>query len=153
MALIRMIGGKDYTQRLKRQGLAAVGLLLVGVVGVVCYFTLVPGSGLADFARGFYIGGASGITAGAAILLGRCAYLLKHPKACEKARVKDTDERSQAILHKSFETAGTVTFFASAAALFVVLPFSVEAFRALMGGMILFALTFLAANLILERRM
>lgn len=153
MALIKMIGGKDYTQRLKHQRLAAAGLLLVGVVGIVCYFTLVPGSGLADFAQGFYIGGASGITAGAVILLGRCTYLLKSPKAYVKAKVKDTDERSQAILHKSFEAAGEVTFFTSAAALFVVLPFSVAAFGALLAAMALFALTFLAANLVLERRM
>lgn len=153
MALIKMIGGKDYTQRLKNQRLASIGLLLVGVVGIVCYVTLVPGSGLSDFARGFYIGGASGITAGAALLLGRCAYLLKNPKAYQRAKVKETDERSQAIIHKSFEAAGTVTFFVSAAALFVVLPFSVEAFRVLMGVMILFALTFVAANRILERRM
>lgn len=153
MALIKLIGGEDYTRRLKNQRLAAVGLLLVGLVGIVCYFVLVPQSGLADFARGFYIGGASGITAGAVILLARCTYLLKNPKAYAKAKVKDTDERSQAILHKSFAIAGGVTFFVSAAALFVVLPFSVAAFRALLGAMVLFALTFLAANLILERRM
>lgn len=153
MALIRMIGGKDYTQRLKNQRLAAAGLLTIGMVGIVCYFVLVPGSGLPDFARGFYIGGAAGITAGAMILLGRCTYLLKNPEARQRAKIKDTDERSQAILHKSFEAAGTVTFFTSAAALFVVLPFSVDAFRALLGAMILFALTFVAANRILERRM
>lgn len=153
MALIKLIGGKDYTQRLKNQRLAAVGLLLVGLVGIVCYFTLVPGSGLSDFARGFYIGGASGITAGAALLLVRCTYLLKSPAAYARAKVKDTDERSQAILHKSFEAAGGVTFFTSAAALFVVLPFSVDAFRALLAAMALFALTFLAANRVLERRM
>lgn len=153
MALIRLFGGKDYLQRLKHQLLASVALLLVGVVGVVCYFVVVPGSGLTDFAQGFYIGGASGITAGALIMLARCVYLLKNPEARQRAKVKDTDERAQAIVHQSFAIAGGVTFFTSAAALFVVLPFSVAAFRALMGAMILFALTFFAADQILERRM
>lgn len=110
MALIKMIGGKDYTQQLKNQRLASIGLLLVGLVGIVCYFTLVPGSALEDFTKGFYIGGASGITAGALILLIRCTYLLRNPKAYQKAKVKDTDERSQTIIHKSFEIAGIVTF-------------------------------------------
>lgn len=153
MALIRLFGGKDYLQRLKHQLLASVALLLVGVVGVVCYFVVVPDSGLTDFAQGFYIGGASGITAGALIMLARCVYLLKNPEARQRAKVKDTDERAQAIVHQSFAIAGGVTFFTSAAALFVVLPFSVAAFRALMGAMILFALTFFAADQILERRM
>lgn len=153
MALIKMIGGKDYTQQLKNQRLASVGLFLVGIVGIVCYFTLVPGSGLEDFAKGFYIGGASGITAGAAILFIRCSYLLKNPEAYQKAKVKDTDERSQTILHKSFEIAGIVTFFTSAALLFVLAPFDMYAFRAIMTVMILFAAVFVAANRILERKM
>lgn len=153
MALIKMIGGRDYVQRLKNQLLAAVGLLVVGVVGIVCYFTLVPDSGLSDFAQGFYIGGASGVTAAAAITLARCAYLLKNQEARQKAKVKDTDERSQTIIHKSFAIAGGVTFFTSAAALFVVLPFSVEAFWGLLGTMALFGVTFAVSNLILERRM
>lgn len=153
MALIKLIGGKDYTQQLKNQRLASIGLLLVGLVGIVCYFTLVPGSALEDFARGFYIGGASGITAGSLILLVRCTYLLHNPKAYKKAKVKDTDERSQTIIHKSFEIAGAVTFFTGAALLFVVLPFSVAAFRAVMTLIVLFAASFLTANRILERRM
>ena len=153
MALIKLIGGKDYTRQLKNQCLAAIGLLLVGIVGIVCYFTLVPGSGLEDCARGFYIGGASGITAGALILLIRCTYLLHNPKAYQKAKVKDTDERSQTIIHKSFEIAGAVTFFTGAALLFVVLPFSVAAFRAVMGLIVLFVLTFVATSCMLERRM
>lgn len=153
MALIRMIGGKDYTQQLKNQRLASIGLLLVGLVGIVCYFTLVPGSALEDFTKGFYIGGATGITAGALILFIRCTYLLHNPEAYKKAKVKDTDERSQTIIHKSFEVAGLVTFFASAALLFVLVPFNLYAFRAVMAVMILFAASFITANRILERKM
>ena len=65
MALLRVIGGKDYAQRLKYQLLASIALLLVGVVGLVCYFVLVPGSTLTDLVRGFYIGAVLGIMAGA----------------------------------------------------------------------------------------
>lgn len=153
MALIGLFGGKDYTQRLKNQLLASVALLLVGAVGIVCYFVLVPDSGLSDFAQGFYIGGALGITAGALITLVRCAYLLKDPEARQRAKVKDTDERSQTIIHKSFAIAGGVTFFTSAAALFVVIPFSVETFWGVLGTMALFGVTFAVSNLILEWKM
>ena len=153
MALIRMIGGKDYTQQLKNQRLASIGLLLVGVVGIVCYFTLVPGSALEDFTKGFYIGGATGITVGALILFIRCTYLLHNPEAYKKAKVKDTDERSQTIIHKSFEIAGLVTFFTSAALLFILVPCNLYAFRAVMAVMILFAASFITANRILERKM
>ncbi len=153
MALIKLIGGKDYTQRLKHQLLASVGLLVVGAVGLVCYFWLVPDSGLPDFARGFYLGAVLGITASALITLVRCVYLLKNPEARQKAKVKDTDERSQTIRYKSFAIAGGVTFFTSAAALFVVLPFSVAAFWGVLGTMALFGVSFAVANLVLERRM
>ncbi len=153
MALIKLIGGKDYTQRLKHQLLASVGLLLVGAVGLVCYFWLVPDSGLADFSRGFYLGAVLGITAAALITLVRCAYLLKNPEARQKAKVKDTDERSQTIRYKSFAIAGGVTFFTSAAALFVVLPVSVAAFWGVLGTMALFGVSFAVANLVLERKM
>ncbi len=153
MALIRLFGGKDYTQRLKHQLLASVGLLLVGAVGLVCYFWLVPGSGLTDCAQGFYIGAVLGITAGALITLARCAYLLKNPEARQRAKVKDLDERTQTITYKSFAIAGGVTFFTSAAALFMVLPFSVEAFWGVLGTMALFGVTFAVSNLILQRTM
>ena len=85
MALIKLIGGRDYVQRLKHQLLASVGLLAVGAVGLVCYFWLVLDSGLADFSRGFYLGAVLGITASALITLARCAYLLKNPEARQKA--------------------------------------------------------------------
>lgn len=153
MALIKMIGGKDYTQQLKNQRLASIGLLLVGIVGIIGYFTLVPGSGLEEFAKGFYIGGASGITLGALILFIRCTYLLHNPAAYQKAKVKDTDERSKSIIHRSFEIAGSVTFFTAAAALFVLCPLSMDAFRAVMGMIVLYAFTFVATNCILEKKM
>lgn len=52
----------------------------------------------------------------------------------------------------NFTVAGIITFFTSAAALFVILPFSFPAFYALMGVMALYAVCFLLANAILEKR-
>ncbi len=143
----------DYEKSLRRRRLVAFLLLGVGIVGVVCYFLLVDGSGLPDFAQGFYLGGASGICLGAAILLIRTQVLLSDPEERKKAQVKEQDEREKAIVNGSFQFAGMVTFFTSAAALFVVLPLSVPAFFALLGAMRLYCLSFLAGNWYLSRKL
>ena len=151
MKLITCSG--DFEKSLKLRRLVALALLCVGVVGYACYFFLVPNSSLPDFAQGFYPGAASGISAGAVVLLIRTQYLLTHPEAQRKAKIKETDERERSILHSGFQTAGVVTFFTAAGALFVVLPFSREAFFALLGVMALYAVTFAAACGVMERRM
>ena len=48
--------------------------------------------------------------------------------------------------------AGALTFFTSAAALFVVLPFSKAAYGALLGVMILYAISFGMAKVWLTRK-
>lgn len=143
----------DYEKSLRRRRLVAFLLLGVGIVGVVCYFLLVDGSGLPDFAQGFYLGGASGICLGAVILLIRTQVLLSDPEERKKAQVKEQDEREKTIVNGSFQFAGMVTFFTSAAALFVVLPLSVPAFFALLGAMMLYCLSFLAGNWYLSRKL
>lgn len=125
----------------------------MGLVGFACYFLLVPGSTLSDYAQGFYLGAASGITAGAVILLGRVQYLLTHPAAQKKARIRKTDERERAIVRSAFQTAGVVTFFTAAGALFVVLPIYPQAFYALFAVMGLYSLAFLISAQILEKRL
>ena len=148
-----LTGGGDYKRSLRQRRWAAVGLLAVGLVGIVCYFLLVPDSNLPDFAQGFYLGAAGGISAGALVLLVRTQYLITHPQAQRRARIEETDERRKHIASAAFQAAGAVTFFASAAALFVVLPLSMAAFQALMATMILYCLTFLAANAWLSKRL
>lgn len=144
---------------LKQRRWVAAALLAVGLVGLACYVLLVPGSTLPEFAQGFYLGAASGITAGALILLIllilliRCQYLLTHPEARKRARIKETDERERKIVETAFRWAGAVSFFGSAAALFVVLPLSRPAFTALVAVMAVYALSFLAASAWLERKM
>lgn len=68
----------DYALTLRIRRILCAALLLVGLVGITCYFLLVSGSTLPDFARGFYLGAASGITGCALVLLIRVQYLLTH---------------------------------------------------------------------------
>jgi len=153
MLINELTGSKDYTAALKRRRLIAAGLLCVGLIGFVCYFLLVPGSELPDFIQGFYLGAASGITGGALALLVRAQYLLTHPEARRRAKIKETDEREVQITHTAFRAAGYVTFFASAAALFVVLPVSMEAFFALVAAMMLYCFVFVGVSLWLSHRL
>ena len=69
MLIKKMSGNTDFDRALHKRMLMAAGMLCVGLVGFACYFLLVRGSGLEDYTRGFYLGGASGITFGA---LGFC---------------------------------------------------------------------------------
>ena len=73
------------------------------------------------------------------------------PDAKRKARIEESDERQQLILNKAAVFAGLFTFFCSAAAVFVVLPFSTDAYYALVGMMALYVLSFVAANLWLRK--
>ncbi|NBI09523.1 hypothetical protein D1641_05735 [Colidextribacter sp. OB.20] len=148
-----LTGNGDYGKSLKQRRWAAIAMLCIGLVGFACWFLLVPNSPLSEHAQGFYLGAASGITAGALVLLIRTQYLITHPQAQRKAKIKETDERERKIVHTAFEVAGGVTFFASAAALFVVLPLSMDAFRALLAVMTLFCLAFVTANAWLSKKL
>lgn len=136
----------DFEKTLRLRRAAAAGLLLVGGAALFSYFLLVPGSDLPDFAQGFYLGAGAGIMLVALILLVRAQYLISRPDARKKAQVREEDEREKAILNQSFQAAGTICFFLSTAALFVVLPFSFAAFNALLGSMAVYGLSFLLAN-------
>lgn len=151
MLINLMTCGSDYEKSLKQRRLYFLAMLLVGVVGFVCYFLLVPGSSLSNHAQGFYLGAATGITAGALIFLVRTQKLLTNPKAQKKARIKETDERQVKILQEAAFTAGMITFFSAAAALFVVLPLSLEAYYALLGMVALYTLSFVVLSLVLPK--
>lgn len=148
-----LTNGGDYGKSLKQRRWAAIGMLCIGLVGFVCYFLLVPDSGLPDFVQGFYLGAATGILIGALILLIRTQYLISHPQAQRKARIKETDERQMHIARTAAQFAGVLTFFASTAALFVVLPLSMAAFQALMAVMVLYAVSFYLSNLWLSKKL
>lgn len=144
----------DFEKSLRHRRLFAFGMLLVGIIGFLCFLFLVNGNeDLPEFIQGFYLGAATGISLGSVILLIRSTYLLTHPEALKKARIKETDEREKQITNDAFRFAGAITFFTVAAALFVVLPFSFHAFYALLGVMALYGITFLVAGFILSKKL
>ena len=152
--LMRIFDTSDYDRSLRRRRLAGFGLLAVGVTGVLCYFFLVNGSNaLPEFARGFYLGGASGICIGAVFPLIRMQYLLTHPEAQKKARIKEQDEREKAIINQSFQFAGMFTFFACAASLFVLVAVSLEAAAAVLVVVAVFSIAWLLANIYLSKKL
>lgn len=142
----------DYVKSLKIRRLAFLGMLMVGLVGMACYALLVKDSGLPDFFRGFYCGAGGGLSGVAAVFLFRVQYLLKHPEKQREARIKETDERAKANMSKAVFFAGMVTFFASAAALFVLLPINIGAFWALFGVIMIFTVMFFGATVWLDKR-
>ena len=140
--LMRLFDTPDYERSLRRRRLAAFGLLAVGVTGIVCYLLLIHDSDvLSDYARGFYLGGASGITIGAVLLLARVTYLLSNPE----------DEREKSIVNQSFQFAGMFTFFAAAASMFVLVAVSREAAMAVFGVIVVYAVSWLLSNLYLSK--
>lgn len=131
--LMHLFDTSDYERSLRRRRLVAFGLLLVGITGVVCYLLLICDSDvLPAFARGFYLGGASGICLGAVFLLIRMQVLLSNPEARKKAKIKEQDEREKTIVNQAFQFAGIFTFFACAASLFVLVAVSLEAATAIL---------------------
>jgi len=149
---MRLFDTSDYDRALRRRRLVAFGLLAVGITGVVCYLLLVRGSDvLPDFARGFYLGGASGITIGSVILLIRTQVLLSDPEARKKAKIKEQDEREKAIVNQAFQFAGMFTFFACAAALFVLVAVSTEAAAAVVSVVGVYSTAWLCRMLYLSK--
>lgn len=133
----------NFEKTLKLRRLMALGFLALGMIGIACYFLLVPGSGLPEFAQGLYLGAASGCGFGGLLLLIRTQHLLSHPEKQQKARVKEQDEREQTIKNQAFRLAGIIVFFGSAAALFVALPLSIECFYTLLAVMMFYCFSFL----------
>ena len=152
--LMRMFDTSDYDHSLRRRRLMTLGLLAVGITGVVCYFLLARDSEvLSDYARGFYLGAASGICLGALILLIRTQYLLTHPEARKKAKIQEQDEREKSIINQAFQFAGMFTFFASAASLFVLVAVSREATAAILAVVAAYAVVWLLSNFYLSKKL
>lgn len=150
--LDRLFDKSDYERSLRQRRWMSFGLLAVGITGLLCYIFLVHDSdALPEFARGFYLGGASGITLGAVILLVRMTYLLTHPEARKKAKIQEQDEREKTIVMRSFQFAGIFTFFASAAALFVLVAVDQSAAAALLSVVAVFSITWLSRMFYLSK--
>ena len=144
----------DFERSLRRRRLMALGLLPVGVTGIACYLFLIHGSQvLSDYARGFYLGAASGISIGAVILLVRVQYLLTHPEARKKAKIQAQDEREKAIIDQAFQFAGMFTFFAAVASMFVLVAVSKAAALAVFGVIVVYAVSWPLASLYLSTQL
>lgn len=145
--LIKTTGrGPDYGKNLIQRRWAFLALLAVGATGLVCYFFLVPGSGISGHARGFYLGGASGITGAALANLLRNEWMLRHPERWKKARIQETDERSQRLTAQAAQLAGVATFFLQALAAFVLVAVDPMLVKVLLGSMLAYILFFLGAR-------
>lgn len=154
MLLMHMFDTSDYDRALRRRRLVAFGMLAVGITGILCYLLLIQNSDtLPDFARGFYLGGASGITIGSVILLIRTQVLLSDPEARKKAKIKEQDEREKAIVNQAFQFAGMFTFFACAGSMFVLVAVSRAAALAVFVVVAVYAVVWLCANLYLSRKL
>lgn len=152
--LMKLFDTSDYDRSLRRRRLVAFGLLAVGITGIVCYLLLVQGSDtLPDFTRGFYLGGASGVTVGAVVLLIRTQVLLSNPEARKRAKIKEQDEREKAIVNQAFQFAGMFTFFACAAAMFVLVAVSRAAALAVFAVVMVYAVVWLIASLYLSKKL
>ena len=144
---------KNYERSLKLRRLWAIGMLCIGLVCFACYVLLVPSSDLSDYVQGFYLGAASGITAGALFLLVRTQYLLTHPRAQRQAKIKETDEQEMQIARTSAQIAGALTIFAAAVASFIVLPLSREACYALTSVIACYIFSALLSSLWLSKKL
>ena len=148
-----LTGGGDYGKSLKQRRWAAAGLLVIGLVGFACWFLLVPSSHLSEHALGFYLGAAFGITAGALALLVRTQYLMTHPQAQRRAKIKEADERKLHITRSAAQIAGGITIFGVALSLFIVLPLSMEAYYALIGVVFCYTAVFFLSSLWLSKKL
>ena len=152
--LMRMFDTSDYDRSLRRRRLMALGLLAVGITGIVCYLRLIHNSEvLSDYARGFYLGAASGITLGAVVLLIRMQYLLTHPEARKRAGIQEQDEREKAIVNQAFQFAGMFTFFASVASMFVLVAVSKPVAIAVFAVIVVYSVTWMLASLYLSKKL
>ena len=151
--LMRIFDTSDYERSLRRRRLVFLGLLAVGLTGLVCYLLFHDSLPLSDYARGFYLGASSGISGAAAVLLVRTQHLLTHPEARKKAKIQEQDEREKTISNLSFQFAGMFTFFAAAAALFVLVAVNRAAAVAMFAILTTYFLAWLAAKLYLSKKL
>lgn len=155
MILKQMQGntGRDYGKALRQRSWVALAILAIGLAGLGCYVWLVPGSGLGDYAQGFYLGGAFGLTAGGLGLLARSQWMLRHPEKWRKARIQETDERNQRITAQAAQLAGVGVFFLQALAAFVLVAVDRRLVTVLLCSMAVYILLFLGTQVVLSRKL
>lgn len=143
----------DYGKNLRQRRWAFLAILAIGLVGLGCYVWLVPDSGLGNYARSFYLGGACGITGGGLGLLVRNEWMLRHPEKWKRARIQETDERSQRISAQAAQLAGVGVFFLQALAAFVLVAVDRRLVTVLLCSMAAYMALFLGTRFGLSRKL
>lgn len=143
----------DYGKNLRQRRWAFLAILAIGLVGLGCYVWLMPDSGLGDYARSFYLGGACGITGGSLGLLVRNEWMLRHLEKWKRARIQETDERSQRISAQAAQLAGVGVFFLQALAAFVLVAVDRRLVTVLLCSMPVYMALFLGTRFGLSRKL
>lgn len=153
MIIKTMLHAKDVKTMLKYLQYFFGACISLGILGFLCYFLLVSGSSLSDFAQGVYAGISSGLLAAGAIGLIRLHQKKKNPEALRKMQIEQNDEREQLVRGKAFQYAGLTLFYLMIAAMLVVLPFSEAAFCALLLSMLVYCAAFFLSYLYLSKKL
>lgn len=152
MMLNKMTGGPDYGKSLRQRRWAFLVVLLIGLVGLGCYVLLVPGSGLEDYAKGYYLGSACGLL-GTGFALGlRNEWMLRHPEKWKKASIQETDERSQHLTTQAAQLAGVGVVVLQALACYVLVAVDQSLVKVLLASMAAYVVLFQGCRAVLSRR-
>ena len=151
--LIKTTGrGPDYGKNLIQRRWAFLALLAVGATGLVCYFFLVPGSGISGHRPRLLSGGRQRHHRRRTGQPAAQRVDAPHPERWKKARIQETDERSQRLTAQAAQLAGVATFFLQALAAFVLVAVDPMLVKVLLGSMLAYILFFLGARAALARR-
>lgn len=147
------VSGKDYAKALRLCRWAFLVILAIGLVWLGCNVWLVPHYDLNDYVRSFYLGGALGMTGGGLAFLLHNEWMLHHPEAWKRARIRETDERKQRIEARAAQIAGRWLQILQVPIVLVLLLVDLRLALVIVCFMGLYSLLYLIAWTVLSRRM
>lgn len=147
------ISGKNYGKALRLRRRSFLAILAIGLVWLGCNVWLVPNYDLSDYARTYYLGGAWGMTGGGLVLLGHNEWMLRHPEKWKRARIRETDERSQRINAGAAQIAVTWMNILQIPAMLVLVVVDMRLALVLVEVMGVYSLLFLVARSYLSRKL
>ena len=145
------VSGKDYAKALRLRRWAFLVILAIGLVWLGCNVWLVPHYDLNDYVRSFYLGGALGMTGGGLAFLLHNEWMLHHPEAWKRARIRETDE--QRIEARAAQIAGRWLQILQIPIVLVLLLVDLRLALVIVCFMGLYSLLYLIAWTVLSRRM
>ena len=145
------VSGKDYAKALRLRRWAFLVILAIGLVWLGCNVWLVPYYDLNHYVRSFYLGGAWGMTGGGLGFLLHNEWMLHHPEAWKRARIRETDE--QRIEARAAQIAGRWLQILQVPIVLVLLLVDLRLALVIVCFMGLYSLLYLIAWTVLSRRM